>query len=68
MPTLAGGLVILNAAVVDGPLGVPLVLAASHRIVDLVVIVCDCPRPLRRVRLADLSSVLLTGGRCGPAS
>ena len=39
VPTLAGGLVILNAAVVDGPLGAfRLFSRRAHRIVDLVVI------------------------------
>ncbi len=40
VPTLAGGLVILNAAVVDGPLGAfRLMSRRQHRIADLVVIV-----------------------------
>ena len=39
MPTLAGGLVLLNAALVDGPLGAfRLFSRRAHRIVDLVVI------------------------------
>jgi hypothetical protein len=39
IPTLAGGLVILNAAVVDGPLGAfRLFSRRAHRIADLVVI------------------------------
>jgi hypothetical protein len=38
-PTLAGGLVILNAAVVDGPIGAfRLTNRRQHRIADLVVI------------------------------
>ncbi len=38
-PTLAGGLVILNAAVVDGPIGAfRLTSRRQHRIADLVVI------------------------------
>jgi hypothetical protein len=40
VPTLAGGLVILNAAVVDGPLGAfRLMSRRQHRIADLIVIV-----------------------------
>ena len=40
VPTLAGGLVILNAAVVDGPLGAfRLMSRRQHRIADLVVII-----------------------------
>ena len=39
VPTLAGGLVILNAAVVDGPLGAfRLFSRRAHRVADLVVI------------------------------
>jgi hypothetical protein len=39
VPTLAGGLVILNAALVDGPLGAfRLFSRRAHRIADLVVI------------------------------
>ena len=39
VPTLAGGLVILNAAVVDGPIGAfRLFSRRAHRIADLVVI------------------------------
>ena len=39
VPTLAGGLVILNAALVDGPLGAFRMFSRrAHRIVDLVVI------------------------------
>ena len=39
VPTLAGGLIILNAALVDGPLGAFRMFSRrSHRIVDLVVI------------------------------
>ena len=38
-PTLAGGLVILNAAVVDGPIGAfRLTTRRQHRVADLVVI------------------------------
>ena len=38
-PTLAGGLVILNAAVVDGPIGAfRLTSRRQHRIADLIVI------------------------------
>ena len=40
VPTLAGGLVILNAAVVDGPLGAFRLLSRrQHRVADVVVIV-----------------------------
>ena len=39
VPTLAGGLIILNAALVDGPLGAFRMFSRrAHRIVDLVVI------------------------------
>ena len=39
VPTLAGGLVILNAAVVDGPLGAfRLFSRRAHRVADVVVI------------------------------
>ena len=39
VPTIAGGVVILNAALVDGPLGAfRLFSRPAHRIVDLVVI------------------------------
>ena len=39
VPTLAGGLIILNAALVDGPLGAFRMFSRrTHRIVDLVVI------------------------------
>ena len=38
VPTLAGGLIVLNAAVVNGPLGAfRLVTRPQHRILDLVV-------------------------------
>lgn len=39
IPTIAGGVVILNAAIVDGPLGAFRVFSRrAHRIVDVVVI------------------------------
>ena len=64
VPTVAGGLVILNAALVDGPLGAfRLFSRRAHRVVDVVVIVAlALGAVLPFVDVDSASRVLLAGG------
>jgi hypothetical protein len=64
IPTIAGGVVILNAALVDGPLGAfRLFSRRAHRVVDVVVIgALAVAAVLPWVDIDAASRVLLGGG------
>lgn len=68
-PALAGGLVVLNAAIVDGPLGAfRAVSRRQHRILDLVVIGVLAVMAVLPIEGIDATSrVLLVGVAVGMA-